>query len=106
MTNTTKPESKSKTVAYPVGCPACSSKRVREITFNGVRILECAACGGYLADHLYLGESYSVVLPYMTDKPVPPENTRYFDLSGVGSKGPYRRHGWFDVQSRLIAQVG
>lgn len=106
MANESKSETKGKTVTYYAGCPACSSKKVREILFNGVRVLECASCAGIIADHLYLGESYSVVLPYMTDKEIAPENLRYFDLSGVGSKGPYRRHGWFDVQSRLIVQVG
>lgn len=59
------------------------------------------------SNHLYLGESYSYVLPFMSNQTsIPDERLRYFDFSGLGSNGPYRRHGWFDTQTKTIVQVG
>jgi hypothetical protein len=87
-------------------CPACNSKKQRR--FNPARyaqVYECRTCGA-IHGTLYLGDSYSLVLPYMTDKPVPPEKTRYFDFVTLGSKGIDRRHGWFDPETRLVVQIG
>ncbi len=84
-------------------CPACSS-RSREATEH-VRIFRCGRCGGIYGD-CYLGDSYGIVSPYMTWEDVPPEQTRYFDFTCVGSRGVTRRHGWYDPETRLVVQAG
>ena len=64
----------------------------------------CAAIFG----QMYLGDSYTLVLPFMVEDAgvIPPEHTRYFDFDCLGRKGVVRRHGWFDVLSRRVVQVG
>jgi hypothetical protein len=37
---------------------------------------------------------------------VPTERCRYFDFTTIGSAGIDRRHGWFDVESRRVVQIG
>ena len=87
----------------PISCPGCSGKRFQP---EG-KVWICAECGGYIGEHMYRGDSYSVVLPELHPDPhFPMSEARYFDLSGVGSDGPYRRHGWFDPSTRQIVQVG
>ena len=58
--------------------------------------------------HDYLGDSYSIVKPYFAPNAneIPTEQTRYYDLTTLGSQGIGRRHGWFDPQSRYIVQTG
>lgn len=65
----------------------------------------CQKCGGLFGE-CTLGESYGFVKPYMTEMPVPPEETRYYDLMCYGSQGLQRRHGWFEKATGLIVQVG
>lgn len=82
-------------------CPACGRKRgVREIDTS---IYECPKCHAIFGK-CYLGESYKYVLPYFTKEE--PKETRYFDFLCLSSKGIIRRHGWFDVATRRIVQVG
>ena len=102
---TTTP-AKPKQITIPA-CPACS--HTRGTNYEGkAQVFVCGACNGVFSDHLYLGESYEIVLPYMVadDTQVPEDRLRYFDFSGVGSKGLYRRHGWYDTLSKRIVQVG
>ncbi len=60
------------------------------------------------SDKIYLGESYTLVKPFLHPRPqeVPREGARYFDFLALGAKGVQRRHGWFDLLTRLIVQVG
>lgn len=89
-------------------CPCCSCETGYQYTQDGRAIsgiYVCQACGG-IHGTCYLGDSYGIVSPYMTNKNVPSEQTKYFDFTTLGSKGIGRRHGWFDPQTRLITQVG
>jgi hypothetical protein len=84
-------------------CPACNGKRRKATGHPGV--FECRRCGA-LYGECWKGDSYALVLPVMTADPVPPERCRYYDLTVLGSDGVTRRHGWFDVETRRMFQVG
>ena len=88
----------------PAECRACSNSRGNRET-STLGVYTCAKCGAIFGS-CYLGDSYSLVLPYFTPDPVSPERQRYFDFSTLGSTGLGRRHGWFDPETRLITQVG
>ena len=89
-----------------MACPACNSTKNRPYRPERfTQIYECRTCGA-IHGTCYLGESYEIVRPYMTDKDVPPEKTRYFDFITLGSKGMDRRHGWYDPETRLVVQIG
>jgi hypothetical protein len=89
-----------------MACPACNSTKNRPYRRERfAQIYECRTCGA-IHGTCYLGESYEIVRPYMTDKAVPPEKTRYFDFITLGSKGVDRRHGWYDPETRLVVQIG
>jgi len=84
-------------------CPACNGKRHDTTQITGVYVcLRCKAIHG----QCYLGESYELVLPYMTAEDVPHERLRYYDIQCLGSEGITRRHGWYDVESKVIVQTG
>jgi hypothetical protein len=87
-------------------CPACSNRRGNKADSRFV--YTCKACGGIFSTSgiLYLGDSYSYVLPRFETAEVPAEQTRYFDFLCLGSKGLERRHGWFNPATKLITQVG
>ena len=84
-------------------CPACNSKKVREVKLF---VSQCQNCEAIFSDNIYLGESFSFVLPYMAKETVPAENLRYFDFTCLGSKGIERRHGWYDPATKLVHQIG
>ena len=90
-------------VRNPKACRACDN--LRGNTSIGTQLYKCFACDAIFGT-CYLGDSYGLVLPYMASKPVPPEETRYFDFTTLGSAGVGRRHGWFDPNTKLITQVG
>jgi len=70
-------------------------------------VRQCDACRAMFSDvPMYLGDSYTLVLPYWHEGPSNPESERYFDFTVIGSKGVERRHGWFNIHSRRIVQVG
>jgi hypothetical protein len=68
-------------------------------------VFECSKCGA-LFGSCYLGDSFMLVRPFMASSEVAHEHMRYFDFSTLGSEGLGRRHGWFDVNTKLITQVG
>lgn len=84
-------------------CPACNGKRRNATAYPGV--FTCRRCGALYGD-CYRGDSYALVLPVMAPEPVPPERCRYYDFTVLGSDGVTRRHGWFDVKTRRIVQIG
>jgi hypothetical protein len=97
--------SKTNRKAVPMtSCPGCSCTKGFPVE-RQVRVFTCADCGGLVGD-CYLGDSYSLVLPYWAEGDVPAERQRYFDLTCLGSNGLTRRHGWFDTETRRIVQVG
>lgn len=102
MTTTTNP--KPKQMSIPA-CPACSHTRGTQYESKAL-VYVCGACSGIFSNNIYLGESYEIVLPFMTVEAVPQDRLRYFDFTCLGSKGITRRHGWFDVQTKRIVQVG
>jgi len=92
-------------------CPACDSFKIERATteVNGstVNHWRCKRCEAIFGQ-MYLGDSYTLVLPWMVEdaSTIPLEQARYFDFDCLGSKGVVRRHGWFDVISRRVVQVG
>jgi hypothetical protein len=99
----TQTASSKKQMTIPA-CPACSHMKGRELK---PFVYECGACSGIFSDHIYLGESYELVKPFVSPEPdVPQERMRYFDFTCLGPKGITRRHGWFDTATKLIVQVG
>ena len=104
-TTTTTQTKTQKAVRHCEGCPACSHKLAYPVP-GTTQLYRCAACDGIYGS-CYLGDSYTHVLPYMTEEPnVPQERMRYYDFTCVGSKGITRRHGWYDTATKLIVQVG
>lgn len=89
----------------PRQCRACDNIKGNNELPGMVTVYQCAKCSAIFGS-LYLGESYSLVLPRMAAKEVPVSEWRYFDFTTVGSAGLGRRHGWFDPASKLITQVG
>lgn len=86
-------------------CPGCDGRLKPEPSLPG-STYTCRRCSGLVSTSIYLGDSYTLVLPHWAPPDVPPERTRYFDLTCLGSKGITRRHGWYDPTTRLITQVG
>jgi len=94
------------TGAAGTGCTACSGElRQVEAKASGFTY-KCLACGGLIATHMYLGDSFAIVSPHFEEGAYDPSEERYFDITGVGSQGPYRRHGWYLPRTRRITQVG
>lgn len=85
-----------------MNCPACSHKKQNKTEVNGV--YRCDACGA-IHGRCRLGDSYTFVLPYM-QADCHPENQCYYDLETIGSNGIERHHGWFDVTTKRVYQVG
>lgn len=88
-------------------CPACNRVKGNKADAKGV--FTCSACGALFHNEglLYLGDSYSYVLPsWDADGACPVDAQRYFDLTVLGSKGLDRRHGWFNPATKRITQVG
>lgn len=85
-------------------CRACSNVRGnKETATRGVYV--CAKCSAVFGT-CYLGDSYALVTPYLSNVLVRPEDQRYFDFTTLGSAGVGRRHGWFDPITKLMTQVG
>jgi hypothetical protein len=96
---------KTRTETMVERCGGCgATKGIRE---HGapISVYRCSGCGG-LVGRCYLGESYGLVSPRWAESVVPEEQTRYYDLTCLGSKGIERRHGWYDSATRRIVQVG
>ena len=102
----TATETKVKRIRRPEGacCPACSHRLATPVA-GFMQVYRCAECGAIYGT-CYLGESYSLVLPYMVDTDPPTDRMRYYDLECLGSKGITRRHGWYDTATKRIVQVG
>jgi len=84
-------------------CPSCGRKRgLKEID---TMLWECPKCRCIFGT-LSLGESYSYVLPWMTEEEVPDERIRPYDFRCLGCGEITRRHGWYDTETKLIVQVG
>jgi len=88
-----------------IECPACSCKVQRETGMAGVYV--CVKCD-VIHGRCRLGESCTFAWPrfHPNAGSIPPEQTRYFDLTCLGSEGIRRRHGWVDKESKLLAQIG
>lgn len=88
-------------------CPACN--HVCGNKEDAKHVFTCKACGALFVNDglLYLGESYSYVIPaWDADGACAPEDQRYFDFTVLSSKGIERRHGWFNPATKRITQVG
>lgn len=87
-----------------MNCPCCSGKR-HSLVAGTASVYKCKRCGA-IHGSCYLGDSYSLVLPYWDDADPATREQLYFDLDCLGSKGVERRHGWFNPATRKIIQVG
>jgi hypothetical protein len=86
-------------------CPACNAKKNTPTEIRGV--VRCKKCSGlYTTHHIPLGQTYSLVKPWLDNTDCPVENWEYFDFQFLSSKGLGRRHGWFNPANGLITQVG
>ena len=95
-------------------CPCCGKRitvKNRNTYYAGrdsrkiIGVYEHDACGAVLGS-CYKGDAYAIYLPYWAPPETPAENERYFDLELLGSAGIERVHGWFDIQTRRLTQVG
>lgn len=83
-------------------CPACGSARLKAT--DRVQLSICRKCAAIFGGPIYLGDSYAIAGPGLhaeTGAPI-----RYFDLDCLGSAGLQRRHGWVEVGSNRVVQVG
>jgi len=90
-------------------CPLCSTEAQSRVLYytEVTGVYECAFCGA-IHGQCYKGDSYTLVKPFFHPNPneVEAEDTRYYDLTVLGSDGVTRRHGWFDPKTKTIIQVG
>lgn len=88
-------------------CPACNGRRIKTIPRAGVvpEHRTCRRCNAIFGQ-MYLGDSFTLVLPFFTKRTVPDSEARYFDFVTVGSEGVSRRHGWYDPETRGVVQIG
>jgi hypothetical protein len=87
-----------------MNCPACNSKRIGD--YQGKCLLhECRKCHAIFGS-CYLGDSYNIAFPRLTNDPEADSRAVYFDLQCLGSAGITRRHGWVDPTTHLMTQVG
>ena len=86
-------------------CIACDG-RLKEVRIENVTIDRCQSCDGMQSNGIYLGESYTLVLPYFEIGSYNEDEPRYFDFTALGSDGVGRRHGWYLPRTRRIAQIG
>ena len=92
-----------------MNCENCA-KRINQKAINTayagiIGVYQCPHCQAVMGQ-CYKGESYKIVLPYFAPIDAKLENQRYFDLTVLGGNGVERRHGWFDIESKRIVQVG
>lgn len=83
-------------------CPACGSTRMAGT--DRVQLSTCRKCSAIFGGPIYLGDSYAIAGPGLHAETGAP--TRYFDLMVIGSAGVQRRHGWVEVGSTRVVQVG
>jgi len=96
-----------------MNCPCCGKRLTvkalnTQVEVNGRKVVgtrTCQNCGA-ISGTVSLGDSYSIVKPFMTCEDVPMAQTIYFDFKTLGSQGIGRRHGWFDPKTRLVVQAG
>lgn len=82
-------------------CPACSGRRHEQVSTLVYRCRRCHALHGVV----YRWElSRYVILRFAGDS-VPPERELYFDFIVLGSD-VRRVHGWYDVETKLLTQIG
>jgi len=86
-------------------CPACNSKRIKHGVNGRHWLNQCRKCSALFGE-CWLGDSYDVALPYLTNDPEADKRAVYFDLSCLGSTGITRRHGWVDPTTKLLVQIG
>jgi hypothetical protein len=92
-------------------CPACGAglhMRPNQLSGFGplsavFRCRQCSAVFGVCTRE----EATELVIPAMSKEDAPPEYWRCYDLQVfAGSQLLERRHGWFDLRTRLILQIG
>ena len=92
-------------------CPACSATAIRQNQILGLsgrsyRVSTCKNCDAIFSDSIYYGDFLDIIHMKFADPEPPPSQTRYFDFTTLGSKGIQRIHGWYDVNTRRVVQIG
>ena len=87
-------------------CPGCNANPDKQEKLCIWQIYRCQDCGA-IHGNCRQRESYIFVLPQMIEEEVPDERQKYFDFTCYDSPdGSIRRHGWFDIETRKIVQIG
>jgi hypothetical protein len=84
-------------------CPGCSGELKAD--YDHINLQRCIGCGGLIGAVTPSQMSKIVKPEYHPDPKFPIENSRYFDLTILGSKLS-RRHGWYDPATGYTVQEG
>ncbi len=82
-------------------CPCCCA----ELPQSPSRFYDCPDCGARLSDGCTPRQGLAEVSGAW-DPSGSFEGARYFDFIVEGREGRYRRHGWYNPETRGIVQVG
>lgn len=88
-------------------CPSCNADEERQERLCSWSIYLCKDCYA-IHGTCRERESYVFVKAQMIDNEPPEERVRYFDFMCYGRhrNASYRRHGFFDIETRRIVQIG
>lgn len=93
-------------------CPCCgdATRRSEVRETPNAQVWICTRCGGIFGT-CYLGDSYGFVLPQFDEGEADLDWVRYYDFRtlGVDEGRPFeigRRHGWYNIRTGRITQVG
>ncbi len=84
-------------------CTACNG-RTRKTEDIQIRI--CEDCGGLIGT-VRRGDLHNHVdTRNWANEDIEQDRVRYFDLKVLGSNGVVRIHGWYDLDTKRIVQMG
>lgn len=82
-------------------CPACGALGKQIAT----QVFQCERCEAVYGT-VYRGELHRYVIMQFFPGNVPPERERYFDFTVLGAHRIARVHGWYDIETKRVTQVG
>ena len=93
---------------YCHGCGKRVNQKIVNTPYRGViSVWQCPHCEAIQSHtYIYLGESYSLVLPYFDTGECNPDDQRYYDFLVLFGNKTDRRHGWYNPATKRITQVG
>lgn len=91
-------------------CPACNGEGELISGNSYWHVYECHSCAGVYSSSISLAEirKYVLVDEWVEDESkIESEDKHYFDFRFVGvDKQVHRMHGWFDINSKKLLQLG